>query len=94
MDVEFVPEELPGTRIDDNDEADYEPSEVADGEGEDENKEALPDDPVMVHGDCESPELTFLTFGVGIPNNQSKESASRYCPIPSSPWTTRLSFPR
>ena len=60
----FVPEE-PG-ELDE-----YLLSEEEGDEEEPPAADSAPQDVVMEAGDCLPPELTYLTFGVGLPNNQS-----------------------
>ncbi|CAE7831413.1 RE1 [Symbiodinium sp. CCMP2592] len=70
--VQLVPEEVP-----DGEELDYEPSEPEGPEDEsrehdgDDQEEPGGQDTVMVGGECHPPEMTFLTFAVALPNNQS-----------------------
>ena len=46
-------------------------SEEEGGDEESPAADSAPQDVVMEAGDCLPPELTYLTFGVGLPNNQS-----------------------
>eukprot|EP00439_Symbiodinium_sp_Y106_P042989 s910_g5.t1 len=71
MEVKFIPEDplvIPPEDYAEPNEEEPEPSE------EEAEKGKLDRDPVgeeMPHVDCEVPEMTFLTFGVALPNNQS-----------------------
>ncbi|CAE7227151.1 unnamed protein product, partial [Symbiodinium sp. CCMP2456] len=70
-----LPSTLPmNAVVDYEDDMDYEPS-LPDEEEKDEDKdigEQLgPMDRVMLEGDCIPPDCTYLTFSIGLPNNQS-----------------------
>ncbi|CAE7413169.1 unnamed protein product [Symbiodinium sp. CCMP2592] len=70
--VQFVPEGLP-----EEDQLDYELSEPGGPEDEgreqdgDDHEEPGGQDAVMMGGECHPPEMTFLTFAVALPHNQS-----------------------
>ncbi|CAE7233290.1 RE1 [Symbiodinium sp. CCMP2592] len=73
VEVKHVPDHGDPALLDDLEELDYEPS--VSGE-EEQEKEEVPDDlppgnAALQQGDTMAPEMTYLTFAMGLPNNQS-----------------------
>ena len=101
VEIEAAPEGVISTdHLDqlDEDLQEYYPSEeecdeVVQEEEDDDHKP----DKVMLHGDCDPPSMTYLTFAVALPNNQAGYSTpgiAGYSVVPSTPRTTCVSIPR
>ncbi|CAE7365496.1 unnamed protein product [Symbiodinium microadriaticum] len=74
VEIEAVPEGVITSDHLDEDLQEYYPSEEEREEGaqaQEEDEGDYKPDPVMLHGDCASPPMTYLTFAVALPNNQS-----------------------
>ncbi|CAE7229830.1 RE1, partial [Symbiodinium sp. CCMP2456] len=70
VEVANIPGECDPGGVDDGD-MDYEPSIYNEEEDREVDDECPVQNTVMAEGDCEAPEMTYLMFATGLPNNQA-----------------------
>ena len=71
VEVKFIPEDPSVINPEEYEELDIEDTEPSKEDKDPGEPDTDPVDEGMAHADCVGPDLTFLTFGVGLPNNQS-----------------------